>query len=79
VIYLKSALAGVLVFVLALVFYMIGGLIYAVATMPSPPPNTEIAIDLRSVSPPLWQASIFALVAFVAAFYWTFRRSSRTT
>jgi hypothetical protein len=76
-IYLKSTLLGLVAFVVAILLYAVAGLTYIISRVPRPPPNSDVSIPGGHVALALWPALLVGVIAFAAAFYWMFRRSSR--
>jgi hypothetical protein len=71
-IYIKSALIGVVTFFVAMIVYVVC-LMSILVRRYSPPPGVEVGFDLGSLvyRPSFW---LIALAAFAVGFYWEYHR-----
>jgi hypothetical protein len=76
-IYLKSFLVGVAMFILG--FALVLALMLRQAALPAPAmaANAEVGFDLRSVDTPAWPALLAGIAGFGGGFYWALKRSRR--
>jgi len=73
--YVKCVFAGVGALIVTSILYMFGLYFFAIRpTLPKVPPGTSVGIDIRVFFGPLFW--VVTIVAFAAAFYWTFRRAT---